>query len=382
MDERRFSALTEQIYTAAFDDAGWDSLLEALRVQFHVSLVISFVWDRIAEVPLYASSTIQDGSVTSKYEAYYHNLDPFYHKLDGLLSAFDRTIKQHRNMQVFPNEAILPYSAFHKTEFYQDFVRPYDLSGNDLVVLAGKSEHTHTIFHFHSPMQSEEFDGEEIKQLAALAPHLKRGLHTRQQMAGLRANANLFEAAFDELANAVFLLDATGPVLRFNARAKQLMDARQAITVRNGRLVALHPRDNMALQAATRPQPAWAPPAGLILRGPVPTSNLRLTVTPLQGHTLPLWVDVHRRAQVAFMVTATHYDPLSANSLTLVEHYGLTPAEAEVAQLLADGLGPRQIAARRGKSINTIKAQIKQIYAKTGASGHAARLTKLFGGEI
>lgn len=49
-------------------------------------------------------------------------------------------------------------------------------------------------------------------------------------MAGLRANANLFEAAFDGLANAVFLLDATGLVLRFNTRAKRLLDARQAMT--------------------------------------------------------------------------------------------------------------------------------------------------------
>ncbi len=382
MDERRFSALTEQIYTAAFDDAGWDSLLEALRVQFHVSMVISVVWDRKAEVPLFARSTMQDRSVESKYEAHYYKIDPWYYKIDGLFSAFERKIQQRPNTLVFPDQAIMPRSAMYKTEFYQDFVRPYDLSGNDLVVVAGKSEHTHSTFHFHSPAQSEEFDGEEIKQLAALVPHLKRGLHTHQQMAGLRANANLFEAAFDGLANAVFLLNATGLVLRFNARAKQLMDARQAIAVQQGRLMALHPRDNMALQAALRPQPAWAPPAGLMLRGPVPASNLRLTVTPLQGHTLPLWVDVHRRAQVAFMVTATHHDPLSANSLTLVEHYGLTPAEAEVARLLADGLGPRQIAARRGKSINTIKAQIKQIYAKTGASGHAARLTKLFGGEI
>lgn len=65
-------------------------------------------------------------------------------------------------MQVFTDEAIMPRSAVHKTEFYQDFVRPYNLAGNDVIVLAGTSAHTHTLFHFHSPAQSQDFDGEEI----------------------------------------------------------------------------------------------------------------------------------------------------------------------------------------------------------------------------
>jgi DNA-binding CsgD family transcriptional regulator len=54
-------------------------------------------------------------------------------------------------------------------------------------------------------------------------------------------------------------------------------------------------------------------------------------------------------------------------SLTDVLHevYGLTPAEAELAQLLAQGISLEAAAKRRNVTLNTARSQLKQVFAKT-----------------
>lgn len=48
-------------------------------------------------------------------------------------------------------------------------------------------------------------------------------------------------------------------------------------------------------------------------------------------------------------------------------HAGLTEAEAEVVEALAQGRAPKQIARDRGVSINTIRTQLRRAKSKTGA---------------
>jgi DNA-binding CsgD family transcriptional regulator len=43
----------------------------------------------------------------------------------------------------------------------------------------------------------------------------------------------------------------------------------------------------------------------------------------------------------------------------------MTPAECRVALLLSDGRAPREIAEMVGVSFNTVRSQIKSIFAKT-----------------
>jgi len=54
----------------------------------------------------------------------------------------------------------------------------------------------------------------------------------------------------------------------------------------------------------------------------------------------------------------------------------LTPREAEVLRLLADGLGNKEIAGRLGISEHTIKFHIRSILAKLGASSRTEAVTR------
>jgi DNA-binding NarL/FixJ family response regulator len=64
-----------------------------------------------------------------------------------------------------------------------------------------------------------------------------------------------------------------------------------------------------------------------------------------------------------------HTQAVERAPLTFVEH--LSPREAEILGMLAEGLGNKTIAARLRISRNTVKAHVSAIFAKLGASTRA-----------
>ena len=46
--------------------------------------------------------------------------------------------------------------------------------------------------------------------------------------------------------------------------------------------------------------------------------------------------------------------------------FGLTPAEARLAGLIADGIGVDEAAAKLGTARETVRSQLKAVFAKTG----------------
>lgn len=62
--------------------------------------------------------------------------------------------------------------------------------------------------------------------------------------------------------------------------------------------------------------------------------------------------------------------------------YPLTRREAEVVWLLAGGLSNKEIAARCGVSLQTVKDHLKHVYAKVGAHQRTALLARLLGTSL
>ncbi len=69
-------------------------------------------------------------------------------------------------------------------------------------------------------------------------------------------------------------------------------------------------------------------------------------------------------------------EPLVVNKQMLTSVYGLTPAEVRATEAIAQGGTVQEVAGVLGLSENTVRTQLKQIYAKTGVDSRA-RLVKL-----
>lgn len=69
-------------------------------------------------------------------------------------------------------------------------------------------------------------------------------------------------------------------------------------------------------------------------------------------------------------------EPLVVNAHMLSSIYGLTPAEVRAAEAIVNGGAAEEVASALGVTEHTVRAQLKQIYAKTGVNSRA-RLVKL-----
>ena len=61
--------------------------------------------------------------------------------------------------------------------------------------------------------------------------------------------------------------------------------------------------------------------------------------------------------------------PLLANVSALERVFGLSPAEAQLAALLASGISTAEAATALGKSLATVRKQLVSIFDKTGTRG-------------
>jgi DNA-binding CsgD family transcriptional regulator len=364
MDETQAGSLIETIYSCAFEEGGWDRLLQTLRTPFHASQVTTQVWGRTERAPLFTASSVGDPAARRNYLAYYHSLDPTY---KGHIHNPPKNL-------VFTHAELVDYPSYLKSEFYCDFFKGLDMALGGHTILENNA-HEFTHFHVHRPAGGRKFNDEDIKLLATLRPHLKRGLSIYLEFAELRVKAGLFETAFNVLA-ATFMLDLAGHVVALNKAAEYLLQDDGVLTVCDGRLTARHRPDDARLAAALVPSKAGVAPAEFMLHGSADVPALRLAVTPVNGHHIPLFGNITQGEQVAFLVTAT---PLGPSRQNLMARYRLTRAEAEVTLMLCAGAKAPQIAAHRQTSTGTVNNQLKQIYQKTGVAGHVELLVKLTG---
>lgn len=212
MDEGRIGALIETIYSSAFDEGGWEELLQTLHTPFHAATITSVAWRKRDTMPVFNATTFSDPSFVSDYETYYHTIDPG-------LSSFLTNIDAFGQLRVFTLFDVFPFDEYPKTEFYCDFAKHVDF-GQSMMAIIDNGPQVFANIHMHRPLHGNEFSRQDKNLLAALSPHLNRGLRIHRELTGLRTKAELFETAFDALA-ATFLLNSAGRVVAQNKDAEE-----------------------------------------------------------------------------------------------------------------------------------------------------------------
>lgn len=277
---------------------------------------------------------------------------------------------------------IVPDARYVNSEFYADFgsksSRRYmigALIGTSKVIPLG----------LHRDAASRPFDEGDRRALSLILPHLQRAFQMRDRLGPMGDPGSV---ALDVLPIAVFLVDAQMRVLYCNAEAAGLLgDARCGLaTTLHGpgsaatasRLFARHPNDNARLCRLVNAASRGGAGGGLQIRAAGASAlsddavTLSTLVCPAMRHLLP---SAHFSAGGSVMhgaaaVIARHLrKPLSPSVGSLVDLFGLTLAEAQVAIALAGGSTAEAVAQARGVSAETVRSQIRTLLRKTGTSG-------------
>jgi DNA-binding CsgD family transcriptional regulator len=168
------------------------------------------------------------------------------------------------------------------------------------------------------------------------------------------------------LRDAVVLTDRAARVLYLNRSARDLV-SRRLIAVRSGQLCAALPTDTQKLHAVI----------AAALRGEGSNGHMRLgsrlvaTVIALGGER----DGIDGPQAAAILVNDLDAVPIpSAPSISA--YFGLTPAEARLAQEILKGDGLARCARRLGTRITTVRSHLKHVFEKTETKrqAHLVRL--------
>lgn len=271
-------------------------------------------------------------------------------------------------------------SDWTKGEFFHEFVRRLNDAYYYGGALLATDEGRMVKLSFQRRKKDGPFTSRELRELALLGPHFERALQISRQLVQGQERQAALTSLLDNLEFAVFLLDRTGRVVLRNRRSEDVLSEGFDLRLREGRLSLAGAAENERLSRlileSIRAAIGLGVQAGGALSVPEigPERRLCLLVTPLASAS-GQWDFLEERICAGVFVSA----PSARRTLghqVLMTWFGLTPAEARVAERLANGERPEEIADDLQVSRETVKVQTRSIYEKIGVH-RQAQLAKL-----
>ena len=250
---------------------------------------------------------------------------------------------------------------------YNEALRGFD-GRNGLNVRLDGPDGSRIIWSIADPVARDGWSSAQVETIGRLLPHVRQFLRVRQVLADDGALGESLTALLDSSGSGVIQLDRRGRIVAVNDTARDLLQRGQGLADQGGFLHARSPEDNAMLQrllARALPPFGDQGASGSMMVGRSPLlSRLVLHVSPVGDQerefraqrvaALALIVDPGRQARI---------DPaLVAATL------GLTPAESQIAVMLAEGKSVRDIAISTGRRDDTIRWHMKHIFNKQGIS--------------
>jgi DNA-binding CsgD family transcriptional regulator len=175
----------------------------------------------------------------------------------------------------------------------------------------------------------------------------------------------------DALGEPAMLLDARAMVLDANAAASAILASRQGLACRGGRLQTQAGCDMTAIEAAIA-ELACLPEALSPIR--------QVSLSPRSGHLPIMLAFVRWRGPVDAVLAIIQAG--RAECVGVSSRFGFTAMEAALASDLLTGARLKDIAARRGRQISTLRTQLAHLMAKTGTKRQAELITLLMRTEL
>ncbi|MEM9552575.1 MAG: LuxR C-terminal-related transcriptional regulator, partial [Pseudomonadota bacterium] len=221
------------------------------------------------------------------------------------------------------------------------------------------------------PNGRDDVPEDAMRVLTPLLPHLSKAAEIGRTFRQLKQRYKALLGALDHVHVGLALALPSGEVIVSNAEAQRIFDLRDGVAKGpDGRLICTDGDQTAALGArvseAAQTAKGEADQAEMLMALPRRSGGapFLLDIAPLRDSV----AELDRNLQGALI---TLIDPDRVPYLRLerfVKLYGLTPAEAEVCQLIVEGCQVDEIGERRNTSSVTAKNQINAVLAKTGVS--------------
>ena len=374
ISDRDLNELTGAIYSTVEAPDQWPSVLARIAAAIHAKSGLVRMLDlRERRAVLSSHHYNLDTGLQSEYCGGLVMNDPYLEALKRLPVG-----------QMVTNDGLIDLDRMRDTKFYQEYMRPLD---NHFIVggfLERADDGRHSIIGFHRNSGSEQFSRSERRVIQWLAPHVKQAMHLQRVLGHHRNRADSAERALDAMAVACLLLDRQGRMVHANETGERLMRLGCGLGFQGGRVVSDDSRV-MTMIAELTAQ-AEDVPAGrrclasrsvLVPHSDSGAANLLVVGMPI-AQAVSTMGEEWPTARVALYVGDLD-DTGVLRPEVLCAIYDLTPAEARLAVAVGRGRELSRLSADWNVSNETLRSQLKAVFAKTGVN-RQVELVRLLAG--
>ena len=252
---------------------------------------------------------------------------------------------------------------------YNEFL-PRASGQNGLGVRLVAPDGSHTTWAILDPVAPGGWGSAQLATVRRLLPHIRHFVQMRQALAAAAAGRATLDSLLDSTRIGVVHLDRRGRIIEANAPARRLLRQGDGLFDQEGFLRARMASNDARLQTLVgRALPAFvgdtATSGSMTVTRSPGKPRLALHVCPVPASQLDFGVS--RPAALVLLADPARRPRISAQRLE--QTLGLSPAEARVSALLAEGRSVRDIAALAGFQESYVRWLLKQVYKKHGLSG-------------
>ena len=353
---KELSALLATLYDAPLEPEKWQIFFDRLCALTNISsgyLIGSHPTE--GNLCLAGGGLNFDPEVFRLYNGHYGSNDPYRAPLLA-----------NPRIGLIQGEDLVSHATLLDSELYNEVLSRYDLEYMNMLSCNCSNEQAELLSLWrsakHGPM-----DSASIHLLETLIPHVQTALRLRTKVMDCNASDLFSETALDAMSIAAFLVTGKGRVRHMNQRAAACLQSGDGLLLQDGRLAAIHSCESAQLESLI----AGATSSGRNGSEAVPGGAMRISRLYAQGTLQVTVIPVPKDNQMADGESSALVfvsDPTSSprpRTTLMRQLYGLTPAEARVADTLLDGLEIRDAAERLGITLETCRFHVKRVLAKT-----------------
>lgn len=357
VDIEQYDSIISGFYEAAQNSKLWGDVLEKLQELFRSNYVTLILRTPNAEGEglMIAVGDVQDQETGKvRYMTYKHAATPFVN-----LPA-DR---------VFTVEDLMTEKEWRSSPYFNNWCKHhgvYHVLGADISTPEGGKLR----FRITRDNTGEKFSENDRKLCEAILPHLRRALIIHNSLERSESMGSLYSDAINHLSVATIVLDENCKIIDKNLMATEIFNQADGLKVVGGRLEASYPSDNKRLHQLIRETLARTEGDDEVILNSAtslsrPSGQVDLGVV-VQAITSGEWAEGKGQPSVVVYVRDAVGESLGGSTEVAQKLYGLTPAEASLACVLANGLSLDEAAEELGIRKNTARAHLRSIFSKTG----------------
>lgn len=282
---------------------------------------------------------------------------------------------QQKESKFFAGHELVDQDDYLNSEIFQGYGKYIDMH-HTVGVYLEKEQETALRVAFQRAKSQGFYEQEELRYLNTLVPHIKRAASLGRELIGHGFSQQLSQEVLELSDHGVLVVEAGGKIISQNSVIEQDEDIKALLQVQNNTFKSIKGINDGELITTL---------ASVTHHENLNTTALEVPflVTIEESNAQRIWLIEVSRFQLNMesdfaRMMCVRQDALAKISIRelskkddslperIKQLYGLTDSEAEIAQLLADGLSPKEIADQRCRSVDTIRTQVKQISSKLG----------------